>query len=91
MEVDPHFNEAKVARSDKPQSPNTTKFGDGMLPEQIIAINNPDFILNTEDAGYLKTLGDPSNKGGVFKSKRNTSHMVGDKSYNKRELIKNYD
>lgn len=84
MDVNPNFNEMKAARSDKPQSPNTTKFGEGMLPEQIIAINNPDFILNTEDAGYLKTLGDPSNKG-VFKNKRNTSHMVGDKSYNKNQ------
>jgi hypothetical protein len=89
IDVGQNVNEAKAARSDKPISPmHSTKFEDGMLPEQIIAINNPDFVLNTEDASYHKTLGEPTNKN-VFKSKRNTSHAIGDK--NPHKIGKNYD
>lgn len=75
------FHESKVARSDKPLSPPTDSAQlvgeDGLLPEQIIAINNPDFIIHTYDVGPQRA---DKGKSNVFKSKRNTSHIIGDKS-----------
>lgn len=75
-----------MARSDKPLSPPVDSYKlvaeQDLLPEQIIAINNPDFVIHTFDVRHQrhlteKTAGKVNN---IFKNKRNTSHVISDKS-----------
>lgn len=72
-----------MARSDKPCSPpvDSSKLvaEEGLLPEQIIAINNPDFVIHTYDVRHQRRRTENA-KNNIFKNKRNTSHVISDQS-----------
>ena len=67
----------------QPNSPSldgVNPLEEGLLPEQIIAINNPDFTIHTYDFGIKNTHSHRS-KNAVFRTKRNTSHIPANLSY----------
>jgi len=77
----------------QPNSPSlddAAQIEEGLLPEQIIAINNPDFTIHTYDFGKRNTHSNKS-KNAVFRSKRNTSHIPANLGYLNQDLLKHSD
>lgn len=62
----------------------------GLLPEQIIAINNPDFTIHRYDFG-IKNTHSRKSKDAVFRTKRNTSQIPANLSYLNQDLLKHSD
>ena len=77
----------------QPNSPSldrAAQIDEGLLPEQIIAINNPDFTIHTYDFG-IKNAHSNKGKNAVFRTKRNTSQIPANQSYLNQDLLKHSD